>query len=55
MARSICLVNSMISSSVIHSLSVYKWPHLLIKELETASRNFVWTGKISVGTIVFEC
>lgn len=48
LAGRVCLINYVISSSTIHSMCIYKWPRLLIKELEAASRNFLWTGKISM-------
>ena len=34
MAGRVCLVNSVIESSFIHSFMVYKWPISLLKELE---------------------
>lgn len=46
MAGRICLVNSVITSSLIHSFMVYKWPLRLIKYMEKAIRNFVWTGSV---------
>lgn len=45
MAGRLCLVQSVISGSAMHSMKIYKWPKALIKELELATHNFLWTGK----------
>lgn len=47
MAGRICLVKSVIQSSPIHSMLVYKWPASIIKDLDKACRNFIWTGDIN--------
>lgn len=47
MAGRVCLVNSVISASFIHSFMVYKWPSSLIKFMEKRIRNFVWTGSVA--------
>ncbi|XP_057789598.1 uncharacterized protein LOC131006455 [Salvia miltiorrhiza] len=44
MAGRICLVISVIHSSLTHSMMVYRWPKSLIKELDGCCRNFIWTG-----------
>ncbi|XP_057790741.1 uncharacterized protein LOC131007841 [Salvia miltiorrhiza] len=44
MAGRICLVKSVIQSSLTHSMMVYRWPKSLIKELDGCCRNFIWTG-----------
>ncbi|XP_026433401.1 uncharacterized protein LOC113330803 [Papaver somniferum] len=38
------LIRSVISSYVIHSMVVYKWPCNIIKQVERAIRNFLWSG-----------
>ncbi|XP_026397133.1 uncharacterized protein LOC113291861 [Papaver somniferum] len=38
------LIKSVISSYVIHSMAVYKWPCSIIKKVERAIRNFLWSG-----------
>ncbi|XP_057790991.1 uncharacterized protein LOC131008108 [Salvia miltiorrhiza] len=47
MAGRICLVKSVIQSSITHSMMVYRWPRSLIKELDLKCRNFIWTGDVS--------
>jgi len=37
---------------LIHTLSVYDWPVSLLKELEEAMRNFVWSGDINKRKLV---
>ncbi|KAK6163792.1 hypothetical protein DH2020_000656 [Rehmannia glutinosa] len=44
LAGRVCLVNSVISSSFVHTMMVYKWPGTLLKQMERAMRNFIWTG-----------
>ncbi|XP_026433075.1 uncharacterized protein LOC113330483 [Papaver somniferum] len=38
------LIKSVISSYVIHSMAFYKWPCTVIKQVERAIRNFLWSG-----------
>ncbi|XP_026419442.1 uncharacterized protein LOC113315366 [Papaver somniferum] len=38
------LMKSVISSYVIHFMVVYKWPCTIIKQVERAIRNFLWSG-----------
>ncbi|XP_057803758.1 uncharacterized protein LOC131019091 [Salvia miltiorrhiza] len=47
MAGRICLVKSVIQSSITHSMMVYRWPRSLIKDLDLKCRNFIWTGDVS--------
>ncbi|KAL8555579.1 hypothetical protein ACS0TY_003398 [Phlomoides rotata] len=42
-----CLINSVIAASLVHSMMVYYWPRTLLKKIETAMRNFLWTGDIT--------
>lgn len=42
-----CLINSVIASSLVHSMMVYRWPESLITRIEKATRNFVWTGDVN--------
>ncbi|KAL8514577.1 hypothetical protein ACS0TY_013606 [Phlomoides rotata] len=36
-----------IIASLVHSMMVYYWPRSLLKRIETAMRNFLWSGDIS--------
>ncbi|XP_026398538.1 uncharacterized protein LOC113294363 [Papaver somniferum] len=38
------LIKDVISSYIIHSMAVYKWPRMAIKQVEKAIRNFLWSG-----------
>ncbi|XP_057793119.1 uncharacterized protein LOC131009729 [Salvia miltiorrhiza] len=44
MAGRICLVNSVIRSSLTHTMMVYSWPKSLLHEIDRKCRNFIWTG-----------
>lgn len=46
MAGRVCLFKTVIMSSLIHSMRVYKWPISLIHKLDSALKNFVWSGDI---------
>ncbi|XP_057795996.1 uncharacterized protein LOC131012095 [Salvia miltiorrhiza] len=46
MAGRLCLVKSVIQSSITHSMMVYKWPRSLLKDLDDKCRNFIWTGDV---------
>ncbi|XP_057811849.1 uncharacterized protein LOC131026092 [Salvia miltiorrhiza] len=46
MAGRLCLIRSVIQSSLTHAMMVYRWPTALIKELDACCRNFLWTGNI---------
>ncbi|XP_057790907.1 uncharacterized protein LOC131008020 [Salvia miltiorrhiza] len=46
-AGRICLVRSVIQSSIVHTMMIYKWPSSLIKELDSCCRNFIWMGNIN--------
>ncbi|XP_057808799.1 uncharacterized protein LOC131023270 [Salvia miltiorrhiza] len=46
MVGRICLVRSVIQSSVTHSMMIYRWPKSLIYSLDRCCRNFIWTGCI---------
>ncbi|KAL8479365.1 hypothetical protein ACS0TY_026292 [Phlomoides rotata] len=46
-----CVVNSVIVSSLVHSMMIYRWPRSLLKKNDIAIRNFIWTG--SMGRKVF--
>lgn len=48
LAGRICLVNSVIASSLTHSMMVYRWPRKLLKQVDRAMRNFIWKGNISL-------
>ncbi|XP_026398972.1 uncharacterized protein LOC113294812 [Papaver somniferum] len=38
------LIRSIISNYVLHSMAIYKWPCTVIKQVERAIRNFLWSG-----------
>ncbi|XP_026378524.1 uncharacterized protein LOC113272958 [Papaver somniferum] len=38
------LIRSAISSYVLHSMDIYKWPCTVIKQVERVIRNFMWSG-----------
>lgn len=42
-----CLINSVIASSLVHSVMVYKWLGSLIQRMEIATCNFLLTGDIT--------
>ncbi|KAL8534501.1 hypothetical protein ACS0TY_010497 [Phlomoides rotata] len=46
LASRVCLVNSIIISSLVHSMMIYKWPRSLLNKIEKVMRNFIWTGSI---------
>ena len=39
-------IKSVISSSLLHPFSIYKWPLSLIRYLEKHTRKFLWSGSI---------
>ncbi|XP_057800164.1 uncharacterized protein LOC131015756 [Salvia miltiorrhiza] len=47
MAGRVCLVKSVIQSSLTHSMMIYRWPRSLLKDLDAKCRNFIWTGDAS--------
>ncbi|KAK2655585.1 hypothetical protein Ddye_008637 [Dipteronia dyeriana] len=46
MACRLCLIDSVITSSFLHSFQVYRWSSSLLKDLNAAIQNFFWTGSI---------
>lgn len=42
-----CLINSIISSSLVHTMMVYRWPKTILQRLEVAIRSYLWTGDTS--------
>ncbi|XP_057808794.1 uncharacterized protein LOC131023266 [Salvia miltiorrhiza] len=46
MAGRLCLVRSVIQSSVTHSMMIYRWPKSLIYKLDKKCRNFIWIGNV---------
>ena len=52
MAGRMALVNSVIYGSFIHSFMIYKWPVMLLKRMEKAIHNFIWSGSINVKNLV---
>jgi ribonuclease HI len=46
------LVRSVIQSMLIYSISLYFWPVSLLKDIEKAVRNFIWSGDIDKRKLV---
>ncbi|KAL8543509.1 hypothetical protein ACS0TY_004163 [Phlomoides rotata] len=46
MVGRVCLVNLVITSSLVHSMMIYQWPRSLLGNIEGAVRNFLWFGNI---------
>jgi hypothetical protein len=46
------LVQSVIQSMLIYSLSLYSWPVALLKDVEKCIRNFIWSGDIDKRKLV---
>ncbi|KAK3199937.1 hypothetical protein Dsin_023352 [Dipteronia sinensis] len=46
MAGRLCLIDSVVMGSFLHSFQVYRWPSSLLKDLNAAIRNIFWTGSI---------
>lgn len=44
MAGRVCYVNSVITASLIHSMTIFLWPSFLLLKVEKAMRNFIWSG-----------
>lgn len=42
-----CYINSVIASSLVHTMMVYKWPSSPLKRVESAIRNYLWTEDIT--------
>lgn len=42
-----CLINSVIVGSLVHSMMTYKWSGPLLKKLEVAIQNFLWTRTVT--------
>lgn len=45
--RRICFVNSMVTSSFVHSFMLYKWPKALLHFMNKAIRNYISSGSIN--------
>lgn len=48
LAGRLCLINSVVTSSLTHSMMVYRWLRKLLKSVDTTMRNFLWNGNIAV-------
>ncbi|XP_058775611.1 uncharacterized protein LOC131649884 [Vicia villosa] len=44
MAGRVCLVKSIIEGMLNHTIAIYDWPVAILKEIEKAARNFIWSG-----------
>lgn len=42
-----CLINSVIASSLVHTMMIYRWPRTLLQRLEVAIRCYLWTGNVT--------
>lgn len=42
-----CLINNVISSSLVHTMMVYRWPKSLLHRIEVAIRSYLWMGDIN--------
>lgn len=42
-----CLINSVIVSSLVHTMMAYRWPKTLLHRLKVAIRSYLWTGVIN--------
>lgn len=51
-AMRVCLVNYVITSQFFHSFSIYKWLISILKELNRAIRNYIWSGLVLICKIV---
>lgn len=51
-AGRVTLVKSVIQGMLVHSISIYSWPKKLLKDIETWTRNFIWSGDISKRKLV---
>ena len=52
LAGKVQLVKSVIHSMLIHCITNYSWPVLLIKDLERWMRNFIWSGDVNKRKLV---
>ncbi|XP_048226626.1 uncharacterized protein LOC8282881 [Ricinus communis] len=52
MAGRLALINSVIFASLLHTFMMYRWPSSLLKSIEKAIRNFLWTGSVSYKKLV---
>ena len=51
-AGRVTLVKSVIQSMLVHSISIYSWPKKLLNDIETLTRNFIWSGDVSKRKLV---
>ena len=48
LAGRVGLIKDIVTPMLLHSFMIYKWPILLLKQLEQWMRNFIWSGNIQV-------
>lgn len=53
MAGRVQLLQSVIQSMFTYCISVYVWPIFLLKDLEKAMRNFIWSGDKDKGKLIY--
>ncbi|WJX71700.1 hypothetical protein P8452_55669 [Trifolium repens] len=46
------MVRSVVYSMIVYSISLYSWPVSLLKDLEKAIRNFIWSGDVDQRKLV---
>jgi hypothetical protein len=52
MAGRVQLVKDVIQSMLLYSITIYSWPVFLIKQVEKAVKNFIWSGDVDKRKIV---
>jgi hypothetical protein len=52
MAGRVQLVKAVIQSMLLYSITIYSWPVFLIKQVERAVKNFIWSGDVDKRKIV---
>ena len=52
MAGRMTLIHFVITSSLLYSFTIYKWPISLLSMIERSMRNFLWTSSINKKKLV---
>lgn len=52
MASRVGIVKSVVVFRFIHTIMIYRWPFDLLKTMNVAIHNFIWTGPISQHKLV---
>jgi len=48
----VLLIKSVIQGMLVHCITIYSWPVMLLKDLEKRMRNFIWSGNINQRKLV---